>query len=279
MGRKSRGKWERRNEREAERRAFQARAAEQRALAERGAAEGRRRGCLICRRGDGGFTAREHIVPESLGNTERILPVGVVCDRCNHEVCAPLDQQLCSWLPLETMRTLCSVPNKSGKIPTVKFDNGQLERRGPLDIHLNLSSHRWMRDKPANPGQRAFDFTAKRRDMGPGRLSSIHRALVKQALEFIWLDYGHERALSDEFDPERRIVLEGGHHAYLAIPRRVVFDESGNVQTSIHYGSAQRSSDGRSFLFIIAEFLSVPLATDTLSSKHQPGLFQMTSRF
>ena len=37
--------------------------------------------CLFCRRGDGGWTSREHVIPESMGNTELILPPGVVCDR------------------------------------------------------------------------------------------------------------------------------------------------------------------------------------------------------
>jgi len=33
-------------------------------------AEGERRGCLYCRRSDGGFRGREHPLGESLGNTE-----------------------------------------------------------------------------------------------------------------------------------------------------------------------------------------------------------------
>lgn len=38
-------------------------------------------GCIFCRRHDGGFTSREHVFPESLGNEEVVLPRGVVCDR------------------------------------------------------------------------------------------------------------------------------------------------------------------------------------------------------
>jgi hypothetical protein len=39
------------------------------------------RGCIFCRRHDGGFTRREHVFPESLGNETVILEPGIVCDR------------------------------------------------------------------------------------------------------------------------------------------------------------------------------------------------------
>src|ERR1700755_1925849 len=69
------------------------------------AEEGRARGCLICRRSDGGFSSVEHILPESIGNTEKILPVGVVCDRCNHGPLSQIDRALGGFLPIEMMRT------------------------------------------------------------------------------------------------------------------------------------------------------------------------------
>src|SRR5688572_25775127 len=40
-------------------------------------------GCLFCRRHDGGFLSEEHIFSEGLGNTDYVLPPGIVCDRCN----------------------------------------------------------------------------------------------------------------------------------------------------------------------------------------------------
>jgi hypothetical protein len=130
---------------------------------ERGAEEGRRRGCLICRRSDGGFSTDEHIVPESLGNTDKILPPGVVCDRCNHEVCAPLDEALCTFGPVQMLRTMRQQPTKSGKLPSVKFDNGRLESTGPGALSLELASAKWWRDLPSpRPGTKSFSFTAQR---------------------------------------------------------------------------------------------------------------------
>jgi hypothetical protein len=75
--------------------------------------EGRERGCLICRENDGGFASVEHILPESLGNTEMLLPRGVVCDRCNHGPLSRLDQALAGFLPIEMMRTWHGVPARA----------------------------------------------------------------------------------------------------------------------------------------------------------------------
>ena len=105
-----------------------------------GAAAGRRRGCLFCRRSDDGFTSREHIVPESLGNHELILPVGVVCDRCNHSVCSPLDTALLDFAPVAMMCTIFGVRSNGGKMPWVKFDNGTLQARAPGQLFLSSTA-------------------------------------------------------------------------------------------------------------------------------------------
>jgi hypothetical protein len=102
-----------------------------RAATERSAAEGRRRGCLFCRRGDGGFTSQEHIFPESLGNTEKLLPVGVVCDRCNHEVLSPLDEALCDFGPVSMMRTIYGIPSKRGQMPSFRLTTARWSAESP----------------------------------------------------------------------------------------------------------------------------------------------------
>lgn len=140
VGRQSRLKTERRAER------YQRR--EQRRLArERGAEDGARRGCLICRRSDGGFTTEEHIVPESLGNSEKILPYGVVCDRCNHEVCAQLDEALCTFMPIQMLRTLRQQPTKWHKdLPSPLAPSRSRSRpKAPAPSRANAS--RWCTER------------------------------------------------------------------------------------------------------------------------------------
>jgi hypothetical protein len=230
---------------------------------ERGAAEGARRGCLICRRSDGGFTTEEHVIPESLGNTEKLLPPGVVCDRCNHEVCAPLDEALCSFAPVQMLRTMFQQPTKAGKLPSVRFDNGRLEAPRAGHFELALSSERWQRENPSSPGTRSFSFTSQWSNaVTSERLSRVHRALVKQALELAWLD-SEERVLSEAFDRERSVIMEGGHHGYVATVRTVSF--LGRELTSgMQYAERLRTSDGAPLLFFVEWLWGVPLIGDTL---------------
>jgi hypothetical protein len=260
VGRKSRAKWGRRAERKALAEEVRLAAVCRKEDAARGAFEGRRRGCLFCRQRDGGFTSQEHIFPESLGNTEHLLPVGVVCDRCNHGVLSALDAALCDFLPISMMRTVAGIPSKAGKLPSFDFDNGSLRCVAPGELSLELDSARWHKDQPAPPGHIGFSFSAQRQDMTPRRLAKVHRALVKMLLEYVWQDLGEERALSSEFDRERSIVLDGGHHGYLVLFENNTPDE----QIRFQYEPRRRVADDHPMVGILASFWGVPVFTDTL---------------
>ena len=127
----------------------------------RGAEEGVRRGCLFCRKSDGGFTGEEHIFPESLGNNELVLPIGVVCDRCNHGVLSELDQALAGFLPIEMMRTWHGIPSKTGRLPSFKFDNGSLRCVAPGQLHLMLDSRKGQPATPPAPAGKKSSLTQR----------------------------------------------------------------------------------------------------------------------
>jgi len=40
--------------------------------------------CIFCGTDSSKSVSKEHIIPETLGNTTLILEPGVVCDKCNH---------------------------------------------------------------------------------------------------------------------------------------------------------------------------------------------------
>jgi HNH endonuclease len=264
MGKRSRQVREQRVARE--RAAEQARVAakERREAVLRGAEEGRQRGCLFCRKSDGGFSSVEHIVPESLGNREAVLPVGVVCDRCNQGVLSRLDAALCDFGPIAMMKTLNCVPSKAGKLPSYKFDNGQMHMKAPGELVLQLDSAKWRRDIPGRPA--SFSFTTQRHDNSKKRLSLVHRALVKQVVEYAWRDLGPERLLSSEFDHERDIVLNGRHHGYLIFPKA---GQPTDRTITMHYQSFTRTSDAHPVVCLFAGFWGVYLATDTLFPEPQ----------
>ena len=227
-----------------------------------GTIAGQRRGCLFCRRTDRTFKSFEHIFPEGLGNVEKVLPPGVVCDTCNHEVCAPLDDALIKFPIIDIMRVTYGITSKKGAMPSTKFDNGTLtaERRGHLS--LELDSRKWTTPPvPAGDGRVQWSYTSQISGFTPKKFALVHRALVKCALEFAWLDHGEE-VLSDRFDRERQIVLRGGHAGYLVVPRTAnVLD---NISCSLTYMPVNTVADGTPLMGIEASFWGVVIATDTL---------------
>jgi hypothetical protein len=49
--------------------------------------------CIFCRKGTS-FKTVEHIIPESLGNVDHVLPKGVVCDACNNYFAVKVEKPL-----------------------------------------------------------------------------------------------------------------------------------------------------------------------------------------
>ncbi len=48
--------------------------------------------CIFCKRDSTGSCSVEHIIPESLGNEEHVLPPGVVCGACNNYFASSIEQ-------------------------------------------------------------------------------------------------------------------------------------------------------------------------------------------
>jgi hypothetical protein len=76
--------------------------------------------CLFCKSDSRASTSVEHILPESLGNTEHILPSGVVCDRCNNYFASSLEQPVLESGQFLMARFDACVPNKRRHLPMVQ---------------------------------------------------------------------------------------------------------------------------------------------------------------
>lgn len=75
--------------------------------------------CIFCKRDSEASRSVEHVIPESLGNTDHILPRGVVCDACNNYFARKIEKPL-----LETpyFREHCyraRIQTKKGRPPRV----------------------------------------------------------------------------------------------------------------------------------------------------------------
>jgi len=78
----------------------------------------------------------EHIIPESLGNTEHILPVGVVCDKCNNYIAREVEKPLLDSLYFRERRFRAGIPNKEKRIPPV--EGVHLQSRTPIQLRKSL---------------------------------------------------------------------------------------------------------------------------------------------
>ena len=68
--------------------------------------------CLFCKSDTKKSVSIEHIMPESLGNTDHVLRRGWVCDRCNNYFARKVERPFLDSLFAIRTRSIMGVPNK-----------------------------------------------------------------------------------------------------------------------------------------------------------------------
>ena len=230
------------------------------------AEEGRRRGCLFCRRSDGGFLSVEHVIPESLGNTDLLLPNGVVCDHCNNNELAHLDQELGDFLPIKARRTMLGIRSKSGILPELKFSRGLLRNEGGDHLiltHQNNADRRTLREiERTGPQVRLeFNFGGGKR-MTPRYASQLSRGLLKFALEAAWLDHG-AAMLDCKFDHVRDAVLGKPRDGYVMFARA---GDPADVGATVQYQFDTLNHEG-SAIAVATSLLGTGMATHSIDAR------------
>lgn len=82
--------------------------------------------CLFCKCESHDSKTKEHIVPESLGNTKNILPPGFVCDKCNNYFSIKVEKPFFELKEIQALRFQECIPNKSGRYQVIDgILNGQ----------------------------------------------------------------------------------------------------------------------------------------------------------
>lgn len=76
--------------------------------------------CIFCKKNSNDSKSVEHIVPESLGNIEYVLPRGIVCDNCNNYFSRKIEKHLLDSNYFVHARFRNTVYSKKGRIPIVK---------------------------------------------------------------------------------------------------------------------------------------------------------------
>jgi len=73
--------------------------------------------CLFCKNNSDNSRSKEHIIPESLGNIEHILPAGWVCDNCNNYLSRKVEAPFLETSYGQRARFDMAIPSKKGRIP------------------------------------------------------------------------------------------------------------------------------------------------------------------
>lgn len=79
--------------------------------------------CIFCKEDSTSSESSEHIIPESLGNTEHTLPCGVVCNNCNNYFGRKVEGKIQQSGMIRLLKADREIPNKEGKVPSAKDVN------------------------------------------------------------------------------------------------------------------------------------------------------------
>lgn len=216
-------------------------------------------GCILCRSTGGPFTSREHPFPESLGNSEIVLPAGVVCDPCNHGTLARLDQAICEFMPVQFRRTMLGVKSKSGSVPRTRLATGVVENTGPASLRFMPSGKREMLRETFRDGDTVglrFDVQGGRR-LTPRYASELSRSLLKMAYELAWLDHG-VAVLEPRFDHVRDLLGGQPYDGFMAMGTK---GDPEHASVTVSYDLVQCDDGWR--MPVVAQIYGVTLATDS----------------
>lgn len=75
--------------------------------------------CIFCKQDSSSSRSVEHIIPESLGNTDYILPIGIVCDPCNNYIAREVEKPILDSLYFRERRFHARLPSKKKHIPVL----------------------------------------------------------------------------------------------------------------------------------------------------------------
>jgi len=164
--------------------------------------------CIYCLSTEGSFTSEEHVVAESLGNDDAVLPKGLVCDDCNNGILSGLDDALINFEPVAFLRVQHVPYTKEGKFPKANFPTFTLEKTGPR--HLKMTPKNKAGEiknlKQIGEDTHSFNIEWKGKKLN---WNLIGRALYKIGIGMVAFKQGRERACESKFDAAREFIRTG----------------------------------------------------------------------
>jgi|GEM_PF-2120798 len=163
--------------------------------------------CIFCKQDSVSviFTSEEHIIPKSLGNTELVLPKGMVCDKCNNEVLAGLDSALVNFFPVKLQRAIGGIENREGKMPKMSSANNISIQKDHKVLCVQLPNKNHIEFDNDN---KTIKFISKSNKMANKGNRLIVRALMKIIYETVAYQQGPDEALKSQYDDIRKLIYD-----------------------------------------------------------------------
>lgn len=191
--------------------------------------------CIFCKSVSTNSRSIEHIIPESLGNIEHVLPKGAVCDTCNNYFARKVEGPLLESLWFRHARSRQWVPNKRGLIPPM----AGLVPGARMPAHVWLNGTRLILGGRNEREQNALTDairTGRARSVYVPMIEKIDERLMSRFLAKVALEVLAHRVLEVEgwqdeivdkeaLDPIRRFARVGDRPEKWPFSRRRIYDE------------------------------------------------------
>lgn len=202
--------------------------------------------CIFCKVDSTKSNSVEHIIPESLGNKNHVLPKGVVCDNCNNYFATKIEKPVLEMSYFKSLRGRNEIRNKKGKrvgIPAY-LKNFQKEE-------LNIYYHDGNKIEAVVKDKSLFDTIGKYNKLyipilpkPPINDIQISKFIGKIALEALALKVSQIEGWQDDFnnneslDQLREFVRYGrGYKIWPYLTRRIYAENhiSLNQESNVGY--------------------------------------------
>jgi len=228
--------------------------------------------CIFCKLDSSKSHSVEHIIPESLGNTEHVLTAGIVCDKCNNYFSNHVEGPLLADPYFAEQRFRATLISKKGKPPRVR--GLHLQSRIELELFPNLDGS-GISVGTANEKHETVWVESILKRSGAGSFvipipaapseSLMSRFLAKLALECLALRLANveggidEIASKPELDPIRNHARRGfpnnwPFHSRRLYPPDFAFVETGQPPYEVLHEWTLLYEDNRFLYLVVAIF-------------------------
>lgn len=199
--------------------------------------------CIFCKEDSSNSKSVEHIIPESLGNKNLVLPRGIVCDKCNQYFAVKIEKPMLEMKYFRNVRFRNDIKSKKGRNIPYKtlFPN---KDGGWVDMYIDGSSmvfnesdsHIINLIKNQKVNSMMFEVV----DSPPKNNLYVSRFLAKAALELFALKAGNNQIHIDEvinmneLNPLREYARYGKGDKWMYNQRRIYTEEDRFVDPVFH---------------------------------------------